>query len=107
MRGETEPVPVEREPHHRWTFENQYVRVLDVVLAPGESTGSSGMSCICCGARIGNAPQLAKNRMGIRSCLRETHHVTPKPEEVGIALRGILGVNVRSAAELQDVRHDR
>ena len=34
----TEPVPVQREPHHRWIFENQYVRVLDVVLAPGEST---------------------------------------------------------------------
>jgi hypothetical protein len=33
-----EPVPVEQEPHHRWIFENQYVRVLDVVLAPGEST---------------------------------------------------------------------
>jgi len=40
VRGETEPVPVEREPHHRWTFEDQYVRVLDVVLASGESTGS-------------------------------------------------------------------
>jgi quercetin dioxygenase-like cupin family protein len=34
----SEPVPVEQEPHHRWIFENQYVRVLDVVLAPGEST---------------------------------------------------------------------
>lgn len=33
-----EPVPVQDEPHHRWEFENQYVRVLDVVLAPGEST---------------------------------------------------------------------
>lgn len=32
------PVPVEQEPYHRWIFENQYVRVLDVVLAPGEST---------------------------------------------------------------------
>jgi quercetin dioxygenase-like cupin family protein len=38
VKGETEPVPVEQEPHHRWIFENQYVRVLDVVLAPGEST---------------------------------------------------------------------
>jgi len=36
--GASEPVPVEQEPHHRWIFENQYVRVLDVVLAPGEST---------------------------------------------------------------------
>jgi beta-alanine degradation protein BauB len=34
----SQPVPVEQEPHHRWIFENQYVRVLDVVLAPGEST---------------------------------------------------------------------
>jgi quercetin dioxygenase-like cupin family protein len=38
VEGGTEPVPVEREPHHRWIFENQYVRVLDVVLAPGQST---------------------------------------------------------------------
>ena len=38
VKGETEPVPVEQEPHHRWIFENQYVRVLDVVLAPSEST---------------------------------------------------------------------
>jgi quercetin dioxygenase-like cupin family protein len=34
----TEPVPVQLEPHHRWIFENQYVRVLDVVLAPVELT---------------------------------------------------------------------
>jgi quercetin dioxygenase-like cupin family protein len=33
-----EPLPVEQEPHHRWAFQNQYVRVLDVLLAPGEST---------------------------------------------------------------------
>jgi quercetin dioxygenase-like cupin family protein len=38
VQENTEPVPVEQEPHHRWIFENQYVRVLDVVLAPGEST---------------------------------------------------------------------
>jgi len=38
VKGKDEPVPVEQEPHHRWIFENQYVRVLDVVLAPGEST---------------------------------------------------------------------
>jgi quercetin dioxygenase-like cupin family protein len=31
-------VPVQDEPHHHWIFENQYVRVLDVVLPPGEST---------------------------------------------------------------------
>ena len=34
----SEPAPVEQEPHHRWIFENQYVRVLEVVLEPGEST---------------------------------------------------------------------
>ena len=33
-----DPVPVEQEPHHRVIFENQYVRVLDVVLKPGETT---------------------------------------------------------------------
>ena len=38
MQETAEPVPVEREPHHTWIFQNQYVRVLDVVLAPGEST---------------------------------------------------------------------
>ena len=32
------PIPVQDEPHHHWIFENQYVRVLDVVLPPGEST---------------------------------------------------------------------
>jgi hypothetical protein len=34
----TDPVAVEQEPHHRVIFENQYVRVLDVVLHPGETT---------------------------------------------------------------------
>ena len=38
VEGRSQPVPVEHEPSHRWIFENQYVRVLDVVLAPGEST---------------------------------------------------------------------
>ena len=33
-----QPVLVEHEPHHRWEFQNQYVRVLEVLLAPGEST---------------------------------------------------------------------
>jgi quercetin dioxygenase-like cupin family protein len=33
-----DPVPVEQEPHHRVIFENQYVRVLDVVVKPGETT---------------------------------------------------------------------
>jgi quercetin dioxygenase-like cupin family protein len=33
-----DPVPVEQEPHHRVIFENQYVRVLDVVLKPGDTT---------------------------------------------------------------------
>jgi hypothetical protein len=34
----TDPVAVEQEPHHHVIFENQYVRVLDVVLNPGETT---------------------------------------------------------------------
>jgi len=33
-----DPVPVEQEPHHRVIFENQYVRVLDVVVKPGDTT---------------------------------------------------------------------
>lgn len=33
-----DPVPVEQEPHHHVIFENQYVRVLDVVVKPGETT---------------------------------------------------------------------
>jgi quercetin dioxygenase-like cupin family protein len=33
-----DPVAVEQEPHHRVIFENQYVRVLDVVVKPGETT---------------------------------------------------------------------
>jgi beta-alanine degradation protein BauB len=36
--GAGEPLPAEEEPHHRWEFENQYIRVLNVSLAPGEST---------------------------------------------------------------------
>lgn len=32
------PLPVEKEPHHRMVLENAYVRVLDIVLAPGEAT---------------------------------------------------------------------
>lgn len=32
------PVPVEQEPHHRWEFQNAYVRVLEVLLTPGEVT---------------------------------------------------------------------
>jgi quercetin dioxygenase-like cupin family protein len=35
---EDDPVAVEQEPHHRVVFENQYVRVLDVVVKPGETT---------------------------------------------------------------------
>lgn len=31
-----EPVPVEREPRHHVVFQNQYVRVLDVTLLPGQ-----------------------------------------------------------------------
>jgi quercetin dioxygenase-like cupin family protein len=33
-----EPIPVQLEPHHHPKFQNQYVRVLDVVIPPGEST---------------------------------------------------------------------
>lgn len=32
------PLPVEKEPHHRVVLENAYVRVLDILLAPGEAT---------------------------------------------------------------------
>ncbi len=32
------PLPVEKEPHHRVVLENAYVRVLDIILAPGEAT---------------------------------------------------------------------
>jgi quercetin dioxygenase-like cupin family protein len=32
----TEPVPVEKEPHHHIVFQNQYVRVLDVFFPVGE-----------------------------------------------------------------------
>jgi quercetin dioxygenase-like cupin family protein len=35
---ESDPVPVEQEPHHHVVFENQYLRVLDVVVKPGETT---------------------------------------------------------------------
>ncbi|HKV23759.1 MAG TPA: hypothetical protein VJN93_04140 [Candidatus Acidoferrum sp.] len=31
-----EPVPVEREPHHHFVFQNQYVRVLNVLFPVGE-----------------------------------------------------------------------
>jgi quercetin dioxygenase-like cupin family protein len=34
----TEPVPVEQESHHHVVLENQYVRVLDVSIPPGETT---------------------------------------------------------------------
>jgi quercetin dioxygenase-like cupin family protein len=34
----TDPVDVEQEPHHRVVFGNQYVRVLEVVVKPGETT---------------------------------------------------------------------
>lgn len=32
------PVPVEKEPRHRLKFENQYVRVFDVLVPPGDTT---------------------------------------------------------------------
>jgi quercetin dioxygenase-like cupin family protein len=33
-----DPVAVEQEPHHHVIFENQYVRVMEVIVAPGETT---------------------------------------------------------------------
>lgn len=33
-----EPVPVDKEPHHHFAFQNQYVRVLDVLFPAGESS---------------------------------------------------------------------
>ena len=33
-----DPVAVEQEPHHHVVFENQYVRVLDVLVNPGDTT---------------------------------------------------------------------
>jgi hypothetical protein len=35
---EKDPVPVEQEPHHHLVFANQYVRVLEVIVPPGEMT---------------------------------------------------------------------
>ncbi len=34
----TEPVPVDKEPHHHFVFQNQYVRVLDVRFPAGEAS---------------------------------------------------------------------
>jgi beta-alanine degradation protein BauB len=34
----TEPLPVESEPHHHFVFQNQYVRVLDVLFPAGEAS---------------------------------------------------------------------
>ena len=34
----TEPVPVEQEPHHHFVFQNQYVRVLNVLFPVGETS---------------------------------------------------------------------
>ena len=34
----TEPVPVDKEPHHHFAFQNQYVRVLDVLFPAGEAS---------------------------------------------------------------------
>jgi hypothetical protein len=33
-----EPVPGNLEPHHHVTFENQYVRVMEVIIDPGDTT---------------------------------------------------------------------
>ena len=50
-----EPVPVHWEPHHHLVLENQYVRVLDVVLAPGESTAFHTHSNDNFAVRLGEA----------------------------------------------------
>jgi beta-alanine degradation protein BauB len=34
----TEPVPVDKEPHHHFVLQNQYVRVLDVLFPAGEAS---------------------------------------------------------------------
>ena len=34
----THSVPVYEEPHHRLVFQNQYARVMDVLIPPGEAT---------------------------------------------------------------------
>ncbi len=34
----TEPVPVDKEPHHHFVFQNQYVRILDVLFPAGEAS---------------------------------------------------------------------
>ncbi len=36
--GLTEPVPVDKEPHHHFVFQNQYVRVLNVLFPVGETS---------------------------------------------------------------------
>ena len=33
-----EPMPASLEPHHRLKYQNQYIRVLEVTLEPGESS---------------------------------------------------------------------
>jgi hypothetical protein len=33
-----EPLPAQWEPHHKIRYENQYVRILEISLSPGEST---------------------------------------------------------------------
>ena len=38
--GLREPLPAQWEPHHKIRYENQYVRILEINLAPGESTTS-------------------------------------------------------------------
>jgi len=32
------PVPIEKEPRHRLKFENQFVRVFDVLIPPGDDS---------------------------------------------------------------------
>ena len=52
---EADPVPVEAEPHHHIVFENQYVRVLEVILKPGENALFHTHSLDNVSVQIGNA----------------------------------------------------
>ena len=38
ISGRQDPVPVGKEPHHHFKFENEFVRVFDVLVEPGDAT---------------------------------------------------------------------
>jgi hypothetical protein len=37
-RGDEQFVPISQEPHHQKRFENEYIRILEVVIGPGDAT---------------------------------------------------------------------